>query len=261
MTKFKKIIPALCMLLISAVLMGTSTYAWFSMNTTVSATDMKVTAKSDDVFLQIVNHGTTFDANTAQTTVVSNATQKAIRPTNVYAIFDATKPTDFAGGTDFVFVSNYSSDPTSSTKAGDYTDVTKSAKATDSTNVYTLVSSYDIRLKPNTGASTAPGKLKISEVAFSNGSASSGLKQTVSVLIVCGNYSAVYKQTGADGTFTKAAGDDALTAAAFADTTGTLVDIYVFFDGDNTNCTTNNIVLSDVFSVDVTFNCNADAAA
>lgn len=53
MTKFKKIIPALCMLLISAVLMGTSTYAWFSMNTTVSATGMQVTANSDSKFLLI----------------------------------------------------------------------------------------------------------------------------------------------------------------------------------------------------------------
>ena len=257
MTKFKKIIPALCMLLISAVLMGTSTYAWFSMNTTVKATDMKVTAKSDDVFLQIVNHGTAFDANAAQTEIASNAAQKAIRPTNVYATFDATNPTDFAGGTNFVFVSNYSSDPTESTKAGAYTDVTPLAKATDTTNVYTLVSSYDIRLKPNTGAATAPGKLKVTSVAFHTDSATSGLQQAVSVLIVCGDYSIVYKQSTTVGTFV-AVGDPALSKAAFADTNGTQVDIYVFFDGDNTNCTTNNIVLSDIFSVDVTFNCNKD---
>ena len=54
MKKFKKLIPALCMLLISAVLMGTSTYAWFSMNTKVTATGMEVHAKSDSQFLQIV---------------------------------------------------------------------------------------------------------------------------------------------------------------------------------------------------------------
>ena len=43
----KKLIPALCLLLISAILMGTSTYAWFSMNTTVTATGMKVQAKAE----------------------------------------------------------------------------------------------------------------------------------------------------------------------------------------------------------------------
>lgn len=40
----KKLIPALCMLLVAAALLGTSTYAWFSMNTQVTATGMKVSA-------------------------------------------------------------------------------------------------------------------------------------------------------------------------------------------------------------------------
>lgn len=53
MKKFRKLIPALCMLLVSALFVGTSTYAWFSMNTSVSATNMQVTAKSDAIYLQI----------------------------------------------------------------------------------------------------------------------------------------------------------------------------------------------------------------
>ena len=40
----KKLIPALCMLLVAAALLGTSTFAWFSMNTQVNATGMKVKA-------------------------------------------------------------------------------------------------------------------------------------------------------------------------------------------------------------------------
>lgn len=40
----KKLIPALCMLLVAAALMGTSTYAWFTMNTDVDVTGMNVTA-------------------------------------------------------------------------------------------------------------------------------------------------------------------------------------------------------------------------
>ena len=40
----KKLIPALAMLLIAAVMLGTSTYAWFSMNTQVTATGMTVKA-------------------------------------------------------------------------------------------------------------------------------------------------------------------------------------------------------------------------
>lgn len=53
MKKFKKLIPALCMLLVSAVLVGTSTYAWFSMNADVTVTGLQVTAKTDQPYLII----------------------------------------------------------------------------------------------------------------------------------------------------------------------------------------------------------------
>ena len=59
--KMKKLIPALAMLLVSAILLGTSTYAWFSMNTTVQATGLQVTAKSNATYLLI--SGTADNAN------------------------------------------------------------------------------------------------------------------------------------------------------------------------------------------------------
>lgn len=45
MKKFKKLIPALCMLLVSAVMLGSTTFAWFSMNNTVTATGMEIKAE------------------------------------------------------------------------------------------------------------------------------------------------------------------------------------------------------------------------
>lgn len=47
MKKFKKLIPAFCAMLVSAAMLGTSTYAWFSVNKEVTATGMNVTAKVD----------------------------------------------------------------------------------------------------------------------------------------------------------------------------------------------------------------------
>ena len=44
----KKLIPALALLLVSAVMLATSSFAWFSMNTTVAVTGMSVTAKVND---------------------------------------------------------------------------------------------------------------------------------------------------------------------------------------------------------------------
>ncbi len=50
---FKKLIPAAGMLLLSTAMLATSTYAWFSMSKTVTATGMEVTAKTDSIFLEI----------------------------------------------------------------------------------------------------------------------------------------------------------------------------------------------------------------
>lgn len=58
MKKFKKLIPALCMLLVSAVMLGGTTFAWFSMNNKVTATGMTVTATANTQFLVISNSET-----------------------------------------------------------------------------------------------------------------------------------------------------------------------------------------------------------
>ena len=42
---FSKLIPAACMLLISATTLVSSTYAWFTMNKTVSVTGMELKTK------------------------------------------------------------------------------------------------------------------------------------------------------------------------------------------------------------------------
>lgn len=73
MKKFKKLIPALCMLLVSAVMLGSTTFAWFSMNNKVTATGMQVTAKANTKFL-VINNGTTLPTDsqiTDELTLVS----------------------------------------------------------------------------------------------------------------------------------------------------------------------------------------------
>ncbi len=47
MKKMRKLIPALAMLLISAVMMSTASFAWFSINRNVTASGMAVTASAD----------------------------------------------------------------------------------------------------------------------------------------------------------------------------------------------------------------------
>lgn len=53
MKKFKKLIPAFCAMLVSAAMLGTSTYAWFSVNKKVEANGMSVTAMANTQYFAI----------------------------------------------------------------------------------------------------------------------------------------------------------------------------------------------------------------
>lgn len=55
----KKLIPALAMLLVSLLMSSTATYAWFSMNTIVNVTGLQITAESNDTYLLISDTNTT----------------------------------------------------------------------------------------------------------------------------------------------------------------------------------------------------------
>ena len=46
MKKMRRMIPALCMLLVSAIMLSTASYAWFTMNESVTATGMQVQAQA-----------------------------------------------------------------------------------------------------------------------------------------------------------------------------------------------------------------------
>lgn len=88
----KKLIPAICLLLISAMMLGTSTYAWFSMNRTVTATNMQVkaVASSSLAIAQALNVGTlTETAFTTDVTSLIPATR-----------YDATKYSAGTTGSD-----------------------------------------------------------------------------------------------------------------------------------------------------------------
>lgn len=53
MKKFRKLVPAFAMLLVSATVLASTTFAWFSMNNKVTATGMEVTAKANTQYLVI----------------------------------------------------------------------------------------------------------------------------------------------------------------------------------------------------------------
>ncbi len=67
MKKFRKLVPAFAMLLVSATVLASTTFAWFSMNNKVTATGMEVTAKANTQYLVIAKTAAEITGKTATT--------------------------------------------------------------------------------------------------------------------------------------------------------------------------------------------------
>ncbi len=71
MKKFRKLVPAFAMLLVSATVLASTTFAWFSMNNKVTATGMEVTAKANTQYLVIAKTADEITGKTATTTTLA----------------------------------------------------------------------------------------------------------------------------------------------------------------------------------------------
>lgn len=97
MKKFKKLIPAMVMLLIATMLMGTTTYAWFSMNKTVTATGMMVTAQAEGSI--VITNTSSLPTASVKTT---NIDFTSVGNTNVYASTHAAIDATYTDGLKYV---------------------------------------------------------------------------------------------------------------------------------------------------------------
>lgn len=270
----KKLIPALGMLVLSACMLVTSTFAWFSMNTTVTATNMTVTAKGDQVYLQIVNEDTPFEPGASQTSAQAKTATGNLLPTNVYKEFSATNPVAYDGGKDIVWVSAVGKKPSAEYQEGDetkndgyepvgnYENVTSTADGN-----YVLKNTFKIRLDPTAGAANSSAPLKVSAVTVT-GTSDKTFSQCLSILVVCtydGNLEdAEPAQTQGDlwnyqdVTYKHATGTSkTLTTGNLTKNTEATVVVYVFFNGDNEHCTLEELAAaaSESYGVEVTFTC------
>ena len=239
----KKLISAIVMLTLSFVMLVTSSFAWFSMNVDVSAKGMTVTAKGDQIYLEIINEEQDFSTITGQTSVsapTATAKKENLKPTTpVQGIKDgnATQVDPYDGEASVKWVTNTSNgiDQWQASQVYSYADDT-----------YYLVNKFKIRLNPDTGAETA-NPLRVSNVKFAETTKiTADFAKCVSVLVVCGNKSQLWTQATTKGVFE----DDAESApnlsanneGKFDNTTdGVEVAIYIFFNGNDATCTISNL--------------------
>lgn len=126
----KKLIPAICMTLIAAVMLASSTFAWFSMNTQVTATGMQVVAKSDNTYLLISSTNNTAGAIQTEN-MITTALTVSDADAKVYPCAPATSSTEVA----YLTTSGKTVDGVTITTAG--VEVTSAETAEAVTNWYT----------------------------------------------------------------------------------------------------------------------------
>lgn len=235
MKKFKAIVPALAMLLVSAVLLGTSTFAWFSMNDKVIVSGMQITAKSDQHYLIV---GSTNDLDALQNKTTGNQTRVELKkPDSTDPLSVTVKPvqpkadtitnatTAAAPGSWEWYVGTSKTDGTAKATANAVTDL----------NDYTLHTTVYITVAKDTPAAQ---NLILKSATFNKVGTGKNLEGFGGVVVATAEAADRYDSDNA----IKARGDAGkpILAATVNDQTVIAVEIYVYVYGANANITTEN---------------------
>ena len=246
----RKIIPALAMLVVAAVMLTTASFAWFAMSKTVEANGMSVNIKSDSLFLLISSDKTTAAEIQTQNQTFASGVLAAgtgdLYPTaHVETVSDSP-----INGTQFDAPANWY------TRGADDVGASASTKdpiALTSGNFSQYVAKYTfyVVLAKN---SNAAQNLKVNSFSIvdSADSAANGGALTVApvrAVITCGtNYVEVKSGDSAPAT----------VLAATVDNTNVLtVNVYVYYDGNDATVYSNNIL--NIEDIDFTFTLAVEA--
>ena len=228
------------MVCVAAVALGSSTYAWFVSNNTVKATTSKISAQSNAPFLKIdknaITEGSTTSISYAEDTDVNLYPAQVVKNTD-------NKP---------LFKSEYASASTATTElTNSRYDVGDAAKA--------VAGEFAIKKSFKIGTADAKAgsfkNLKVAGVELTS-KGTDGLEDALSVLAVCGDNWAVYgtvlteykDKVSAAGNNTDGVLADTIAANSSVD-----VDVYVFYDGSETNVFTDNLDKLTAIGATVTF--------
>ena len=229
----KQLFAAVAMVIVAAIAVSSSTFAWFAANTTVTAQGMSVSAKSDQVFLEIegdpsgasVATGTVTTDDTGYTTL-GTLTMDGVQllPTDheaFSAIADITAA-DSTVVTDMdKWYYQYSDDP-----AVYNSNLTAATPVTVANfNKYVAKVTYSVKLHDNLNPAY---DLYVKDITIA---ANKGINAIV---------------VGADGyqEFTASVGDNTSTAVALSNSvtsSAQTVTVYLFINGNDSNVYTNNI--------------------
>lgn len=290
----KKLIPAAGMLMVSAMMLASSTYAWFSMNKEVSVTSMSIAAKSADPIIEISANGTNFYNSLVSTGQGANWTLPTATDVKLRLITPTAISNAGAVSWGWASSSNHadaevSNNTTTKALVGQTTPAkTESDRAqylgVAGEDLYVLTQKLTIR---NVSVDVAASNLKISQVNINKGSNTIGNAVRVLFVTADGKY-ALYEPNTTEGAVANstvlvsnhqwldpASGEAPATDMAKTATTNlpiisatlaakgnggtaaagssTDVDVYVFFDGTDTDAYTDKAIDLSAVTIDFTF--------
>lgn len=282
----KKLLPAAGMLALSAAMLASSTYAWFTMNKEVSVTSMQVQAKADqgllineiatasdnnwdDIATANQNTGIQLHAtSTANTNAWFYAYSK--KSNSAAAATSSANSEDLSGNYNTLSATSYTAQAavagTNALTEVYYRDIDADTQYDEGEGYYVKYTYY---LKSSADAIapvlTAGGEsLQIKEVNVTGNTGSADLDKSLRVAVVVNNKAYIFAPLNTEaGTYYVGTGHTAttpLTGNGITDlasipsvtTNGTPVYVYLYFEGEDANCKTDNVT-STLDNLNVSF--------
>lgn len=251
-----KLFSAIGMFTVSAVMLASSTYAWFTMNKEVNVSNMKVKVISETPYL-LVNEASssgTSDGYDVTASLMATADAEAeLKLVNPKTIAPETAITQ--GGDTMAWQEAVAASADNYAKAGSFTDVTLAADTAQGANPHILgagtgpsdafrgyVLSYDLFFK--TANSTDAKNLRLATTGGMTvtGVSSGKIEEAVRILFVNQANGAYYLYDCGTGTGTYSDNTHYL-GETVSNTDGSVaLKVYMYFDGEDTAAFTNNAV-------------------
>lgn len=233
-----------------------SSFAWFATNGSVSATGLAIKSKVTNNYLEIKRGSAKDeDANWLTTVTAASTEAKAVAPVHPVKQFvtESNSITDYDGGETFSWVTATSANANEHDKNGNYSAVT-----VESGGDYALLETFNIRIRPGTTTLTATN-LELSAVAWSDSSKIKGDAANIARALRVLAYNATAKVgtiwSYSTGSWSFVTNTAKYLNASFTSEQPQTINVYVYIDGEDTACTSNNarVGLSEGYSVDLTF--------
>ena len=222
----KQMGAAIAMVLVAAIALAASTYAWFVSNNTVTATTTNISAQSNSAYLVI-------DTKTTSTSSKSSVSAGTGNTPLYPAMIE--KATSGAATWESAYASK-----------ADKADMKSDTKFTidDGTADKAVAAGYAIKNTFYVGTGTYDGEftdLKIDKVVPGNATTTENknLGNAMRVIVVCGSNWQVWSGTGE--LLTSSTDKGAAIAASVKKDSDAQVDVYVYYDGNDENVYSDNL--------------------